>query len=140
MKLLKYFFILTVSVLLISSCTRRTASIPSAPLNAQVNFNMEDLEYIGEVTGTSTQSYLLGVIPVGGRRYHQGTIGLGAAGLNGTLSLKRGMNNALYDALMSKPDADFILPVSYVSEANVMFLGRKEKVTIKGKAFKLKVK
>ncbi|HEY8400845.1 MAG TPA: hypothetical protein VIK89_06265 [Cytophagaceae bacterium] len=140
MKLLKYLFILSVSVLLISSCTRRTKSTPSTNLNVQVNFNMEDLEYIGEVTGSSKQSYLFGVIPVGGRRFHTGAIGIGNGGFLGNLSVRRGVNNALYDALMSKPDADFVLPVSYFVESDGMFLGRKDSIIIKAKAFKLKVK
>jgi hypothetical protein len=52
--------------------------------------------------------------------------------------LNRGYNNALYDALMAKPDADFVLPVSFIVETKRMFLGRMETVTIKGRAFKIK--
>lgn len=127
-------------MLLASSCTSNRKTIASAPINAQVNLTMEDMEYLGEVTGTSTQSYVLGVIPVGGRRYHQGATTTQGFGFPVSLPRLRGINNAVYDALNSKPDADFVLPFATNRTINYMFLGRKETVTVRAKAFKLRVK
>ena len=119
-------------------CTIRQKAVPVAPINAQVNFTMDDLEYIGDVTGEATQSYLLGFIPYGGRKYHAGilvnqSLGLGLPGL-------RGYNNAMYDALMQKPDVDFVLPVSYETITEQQFLGRRQMLTIRCKAYRIKNK
>ncbi|MBL4754543.1 MAG: hypothetical protein JKY52_13230 [Flavobacteriales bacterium] len=130
MKKLIYLFVGV--AFLVSSCTVTQRSTPGAALNVQVNFDMDDLDYIGEVTGTAEQHYFLG-LPYGGRKYYAGVIGSGFA-------LDRATNNAIYDALLSKPDADFILPVSVETKTSRVFLGRTKKISIRGKAFKIKSK
>jgi hypothetical protein len=137
-------FLLISLVVVASSCSssRRVGkSLPSSAINTQVNLTMDDLEYIGEVKGTSTQTYLLG-FPIGGKRQNYGEVGVGNAGFSRVSfsGRSRGMNNALYDALNSKPDADFVLPISFDFEVNKMFLGRSVKINIRAKAFKIKVK
>ncbi len=124
-----------IAIMFLSSCTVMTKSTPSASLEARVNFTMDNLEYIGDVTGEATQTTLLGVIPVGGRRNHVGSV---SSGIN--LPASRQLNNALYDALMSKPDADFVLPISTSSVRNVMFLGNRSTLTVRAKAFRIKTK
>jgi hypothetical protein len=122
-------------LLFASSCTVHNRTTMGAPLEARVNFTTADLEYVGEVTGTSTQYYVLG-IPYGGRRYYTASTG----GLALPVSTDRGYNNALYDALGQKPDADFVLPISSESTINRSFLGSKVTITIRAKAFKIKTK
>lgn len=122
-------------MLAISSCTMRNKTISGAQIEARVNFVSSDLEYVGEVTGSTTQYYFLG-IPYGGRRYHTASTG----GLLGGVTLGRAYNNALYDALSQKPDADFVLPLSSESTTNQAFLGRKVTLNVRGKAFKIKTK
>jgi len=123
------------AVVLVSSCTTLSKSVATSGLNTQVNLTMDNLEYVGDVTGSATQYYALG-IPVGGRKYY--TASVGGLNLNGLLN--RGFNNALYDALMQKPDADFVLPLATEEKSNVMFLGRKQMITVHAKAFKIKSK
>jgi hypothetical protein len=124
------------SVLLFaSSCTMRNKTISGAQIEARVNFQSSDLEYVGEVSGTATQYYILG-IPYGGRRYHTASTG----GLLGGVNFDRAYNNALYDALNQKPDADFVLPISSESTTNQAFLGRKVTLNVRAKAFKIKAK
>ena len=130
MKKLIYLFVGV--AFLVSSCTLTQISRPGAPVNVQVNFDMSDLDYVGEVSGTAEQHYILG-LPFGGRRYYTGVIG-------GGFGLDRAMNNAMYDALLSKPDADFILPVSIETKVTRVFLGKTKKVSVNGKAFKIKTK
>ena len=137
MKRHSYLFIIAFLTILVSSCTVSRKSTPVSTFNSQVNFTMDDLEYIGDVTGTSTQSYVLG-IPVGGRRYTVGALNY-PAGIVG-IGANRGINNALYDALKSKPDADFILPVSFESTRNVAFLGSRVTITVRAKVFRIKSK
>ena len=128
------------AAVLLSSCTMREKAVPLAPMNVQVEFTMDDLEYIGDVTGVTTQSYVFGVIPYGGRQYHRGTL-LSQGTLGGiTLPNTRGYNNAIYDALQEQPDADFLLPISVESTTEQQFLGRVVTLKIRAKAFKIKAK
>ena len=126
-------FILTFA----SSCTMNSKMINSAPIITQVQITMNDLEYVGDVTGTATQSYVFG-LPYGGRRYMVGSVGNGFLG--GIVPSDRAVANASYDALMQKPDADFVLPFAGSVTTNFMFLGKKKTVTLRAKAFKIKTK
>lgn len=99
---------------------------------------MDDLEYIGEISGTTRQSYLLGIIPVGGRRLHHANIAIGSTGILNLNFQNRGFRNALYDALQTVPDADFVLPLTVHTTIDRMFLGRKETVKLRAKAFRIK--
>ena len=124
-------------VVAFSSCTIHQKSIPSAAINAQVNLTMSDLEFVGEVTGTSFQSYVL-FIPYGGRKYHfAATTPQGLLGPT-NIALSRGARNALYDALRQKPNADFVLPLSIETTRHQMFLGSKIEYTVRAKAFRIK--
>lgn len=133
-------WLLTIGVLsvMMSSCTIRQKAVPTTPINAQINIDYDDLEYIGDITGEATQSYVLGIIPYGGRKYHVGLVL--PQGLPIGIPGNRGYNNALYDALMQKPDADLVLPVSYESITHQQFLGRRVELSIRCKAYKIKTK
>jgi hypothetical protein len=137
-RILTYSLIVGLSAALLSSCTMREKAVPLTPINAQVLFDMDDLEFIGDVTGTATQSYFLN-IPYGGRLYHQGTV-LNQGGIGIQVPRNRGYNNAMYDALMAQPDADFLLPVSFERVIEQQFLGRREVLTLRAKAFRIKSK
>ena len=133
----KILILSTFSVLLLaSSCVMHNKTIQGAPLEARVNFVSSDLDYVGEVTGTATQSYVFG-LPFGGRRYY--TASTGSSIIN-TQIVNRVYNNALYDALSSKADADFVLPISSESTTNRSFLGKTVTLKIRAKAFKIKTK
>ena len=133
----KIIYLLMGCVLLTTSCTLTKRVSPMTQVNVQVNFNMDDLEYVGEVTGSAEQHYFL-AIPYGGRKYYSGEIYMPAQfSLGGT---DRAVRNALYDALLSKPDADFIMPLSYKVKQQRVFLGSLKKITVRGKAFKIKAK
>ncbi len=132
----KILILSTFAILLASSCTMRNKTIAGSTLDARVNFVSSDLEYVGEVNGTATQYYMFG-LPYGGRRYH--TASTGGSLLN-TQSFDRAYNNALYDALGQKPDADFVLPLSTESTTNRAFLGKKVTLNVRAKAFKIKTK
>jgi hypothetical protein len=126
-------------VILASSCTTYQKAVPMTPVNAQIIINFDDLEYMGDVTGTSEQSYLLNTIPYGGRKYRQGVL-LSQSGLGIQLPNDRGTSNAIYDALQQKPDADFVMPVSYETINHRQFLGRREVLTVRFKMYKIKSK
>lgn len=137
MKKLKALVLLPLAVvLLFSSCTVYTKTIAGpSQVEAEIQFRMEDLEYIGDVSGTASQSVLLGIIPIGERRFHVANIGNG-----GLLPNTRLFNNALYDALMQRENADFVLPLSTSSVRDQMFLGHRTTLTVRAKAFRIKSK
>jgi len=136
MKKIKAIYLLPLAVvLLFSSCTFYSKSIAGTSVETQVQFRMEDLEYIGDVSGTASQSFLFGILPIGGRRFHVANIGSG-----GLLPNNRMANNALYDALMQREDADFVLPLSTSSVRDQMFLGNRTTLTVRAKAFRIKSK
>jgi hypothetical protein len=143
MRKLKYLYLFAGMLLLATSCTTYQKSMNTAPVNVQMNVTMADLDYVGEVTGTATQSFVLG-IPYGGRRYyypiagHVGGSPLG--GLNHVIGVNRGLDNAMWDALQQHPDADFLLPISVEVKTNQEFLGSKKVYTVRAKAFKIKSK
>lgn len=141
MKKHAYILVLIGAVIMsLSSCTVRQKAVPLTPLTAQVNLDMDDLEYIGDIMGTSEQSYALGFIAYGGRKYHSGLLLNQGAGLGTLLPNNRGVNNALYDALQQKPDADMLLPVSYDRVTEQQFLGRRVNFSVRCKAYKIKNK
>ena len=135
MKKIKAIILLPLAVvLLFSSCTIYSKTIAGTSVETQVQFRMEDLEYIGDVSGTASQSFLFGALPIGGRRFHVANIG------NGLIPNNRMFNNALYDALMQREDADFVLPLSTSSVQDQMFLGNRTTLTVRAKAFRIKSK
>ncbi|HEX2395128.1 MAG TPA: hypothetical protein VHI78_07270 [Bacteroidales bacterium] len=137
MNKLKLFLPLAI-IIFVSSCTVYKSSLPQAGVQAQVNIAMSDLEYVKDATGTATQSYLLG-LPIGGTKYKRGFVSNSAGELLRIPSVgERGVNSAMYDALLSVPNADFVLPVSMEVVSNKMFLGREDSIMVKVKAFRLK--
>lgn len=129
----------TLAVLLgLGSCTMHNKSIAGAHLDARVIFQSSDLEYVGEVNGVAVQHYFLG-LPYGGRKWHYANTG-GSFINTATRTFDRSYNNALYDALSQKPDADFVLPISTESTTDMGFLGRKVTLKVKAKAFKIRTK
>jgi hypothetical protein len=140
MKNFKFTLLALVAVtLLASSCTSYKRSVPVAPMIAQVNFNMEDLEFIGEAVGTAEQSYVIG-LPVGGRKYHNAATVSQLGAVGSLIPNSRGYNNALYDAMMKLPNADFVLPVSVNTTTSHQFLGRRDSITVRFKAYRIKNK
>lgn len=132
----KIYIITGTLLIVLASCTTIKKSVPTSPIHTQINITLSDLEYIGEVTGTATQNYVIG-LPIGGRKYRTG---ISSNLFNISIPINRGMNNAMYDALMTKPDADFILPIGFETTTTYAFLGRTETIKLKAKAFKIKVK
>lgn len=134
-------FIILISGILLfaaTSCTVKRVGMSVAPVTTQINFTMDDLDFVGNIEGVSEQAYVIG-LPYGGRKYHSGIISRTSI-LNNIGIQSRGVNNALYDALKSRPDADFLLPVSVDVETVHGFLGKTVKYKVKAKAFKIKTK
>lgn len=138
MKILKIYLPVVLAVLMFGSCKVYQTAHPQANVQAQLNFELSDLEYIKDISGTATQSYVVG-LPLGGEKYKYASVSGIAGGLVNVNARNRGYNNALYNALQSVPDADFVLPVSYEVISDRMFLGREDSVIVKVKAFKMKV-
>lgn len=147
MRKLKYIYLFAGLLLLATSCTMHRRDMVGAPVNVQMNITMADLEYVGDITGTATQSYVLG-IPYGGKKkYYSAGVrgGVGnpinpSPGILFALDTDRGMNAALYDASMQRPDADFIIPFNMETTVKAEFLGSIRTYTVHAKAFKIRSK
>jgi len=138
MKKIISLFPVLLMIIILGSCTVYKKSVPQAGVQAQVNINLNDLEYIKDVKGTATQSYVLG-LPIGGTKYKSGVVANYAGSLPSLPSVsERGVNTAMYNALQSASDADFILPLSMEIQSNRMFMGREDSIVVKAKAFKIK--
>jgi hypothetical protein len=99
----------------------------------------EDMEYVKDVQDSTVQSYLLGFIPVGGTRFRKGSVNANVINIS-TFSRKRGVRNAIYNVIKKVPDADFVVPTYQSTKIDRMFLGKKEYVTLRVKAFRIKSK
>lgn len=135
-------FIKTSCILLLASLLLFSCSIHTTGLGSQrpfINMEWEDMEYVRDVQDTTVQSYLLGIIPIGGTRLRRGSIDGNVINIS-TLSRKRGMRNAIYNIIQKTPDADFVIPTYQFTKIDRMFLGRKEYVTLRVKAFRIKSK
>lgn len=135
-------FIKTSCILLLASLTVISCSVHKTGLSAQrpfVNIEWEDMEYVKDVQDTTVQSYLLGFIPVGGNRFRRGSIDGNVINI-ATFSNKRGMRNAIYNIIQKTSDADFIIPTYQFTKIDRMFLGKKEYITLRVKAFRIKSK
>ena len=121
-------------LVMISSCTVHKVNIPAAPLHSQMNFEMDDLEYVKEIDGNAVQSYFLG-IPYGQETKYKMASTSSVYGQIVNLN-NAGINNALYKALEEDDDIDFVIPVSLQVESHRMFMGRVDSVSIRLKAFK----
>lgn len=127
---------------MLATLTIVSCSVHSTGISAQrpfINMEWEDMEYVRDVQDTTAQSYLLGVIPIGGTRFRKGSIDGNVINIS-TFSRKRGMRNAIYNIIQKAPDADFFIPTYQFTKIDRMFLGRKEYVTLRVKAFRIKSK
>lgn len=131
-KILTLVIILLVSV---SSCSIQKNGATAG--NSILNLQMQDMEYIKDVQDTTVQTYFLGLLPIGGQRNKRGYVNTNVLTLNG-FTRKRGLKNALYDIMKEVPDADFIVPVHQSVQIDKMFLGKKEYIALRVKAFRLK--
>ncbi len=124
-------------LLILGSCTVYKTSVPQAGVQARLNMEMTDLQYIKDASGTAVQSYFLG-LPIGGTKYKRGMVTNCPGNLQELSGLhERGVNSAIYNALESTPDADFVLPVSMRIVSNKMFLGREDSIIVRVKTFKI---
>lgn len=137
MKKLNIILPLLIALLFFGSCTVYKTSIPRANVQTQINVGINDMQYLKDVTGVSVQSYVLG-FRYGGEKYKSAAISNVSGNLIGVSLRNRGYNNAIYNALQSVPDADFIMPIKMEVKSNRMFLGHQDSIVVKFKAFKLK--
>lgn len=135
-------FIKTSFILLLVSLTVISCSIHKTGITAQkpfIDMKWEDMEYIKDVQDTTVQSYLLGFIPIGGTRFRKGSVDANVINIS-AFSRRRGMRNAIYNIIQKAPDADFVIPTYQFTRIDRMFLGKKEYITLRVKAFRIKSK
>jgi hypothetical protein len=137
MKKLKIILPILVAALLLGSCTIYKTTVPQANVHTQINVNLNDMQYLKEVTGSAVQSYVFG-LPFGGEKYKAVAVSNISGSIAGVNLKNRGYNNALYNAMQKLQDADFIMPINMEIKSDRMFLGRQDSIIVRVKAFKLK--
>jgi len=137
MKKFKIILPILVAILFLGSCTIYKTSVPQSGVHTQINVNLNDMQYLKEVTGTAVQSYVVG-IAYGGEKHKKAAVSNVSGSLIGVNLNNRGYNNALYNALQKLPDADFIMPINMQVKSDRLFLGRQDSIIVRVKAFKLK--
>lgn len=123
-------------VISIQSCTiYKNGTAVNKPF---IDLRYDNMEYVKDIEGSTVQTYFL-FFPVGGKRYKRGYPVTNVINLT-DINTKRGMRGALYDALQQAPDADFVIPVQQTIKVERMFLGRREYLDIRLKAFRIQTK
>jgi len=123
-------------VISIQSCTvYKSGTALNKPF---IDLRYNNMEYVKDIKGSTVQTYFL-FFPVGGKRYKRGYPTTDVISLV-ELSNKRGTRGALYDALLQAPDADFVMPVQQTVKIERMFLGKREYVDLRLKAFRIQNK
>ena len=135
-KLPTLLFIACISVML-SSCLgiREERLYHNSPNNSNLRFNtdLNDLVFLGNITGTLTYSQYLGFITV----YNNNSTKKTFLYANG-FGLSSWSSRILYDNIGKYEDAELIMPIMVQENTQKMFLGSKVTVTIKAKVYKFK--
>ena len=148
---------LTASVILCSilltSCgiglrtSRSARSASFMPNDVRLNVTMDDYQYLGTQEVSVTYKTYFGFLKFYNEINGQETTlrNINIVDLYGRSSIGFGkydftLLRSLYAVMVSHPDADFVVPVSVITEKEQMFLGSNIKKTLKVKIYKIKEK
>ena len=139
----------TVSVLM-SGCANVQRGTPATPGLVNINLERGDYSMLGSVKWSSTlKSYAFGAVQIiDGNKlrilwvfkgYEDQYSYLNPDGLSQLLGTVSVEDRAYYKALAATPDADAIIPKSFVKQTSgIPFINEEEEVTFSGKALKYK--
>ena len=134
--------------ILLSSCfgtytnkTMRTGTL--MPNMVRLDLTLDDFELLGEMEVSVQFHRYIGIFNIINQineepfdRRHRNSVSLYG---HRNIPLYNGViREALYKVHVKIPDADFVVPVNFISETDKMFLGRKVKGVLKVKAYKIK--
>lgn len=126
-----------------SHATRAGSFMPN---DVRLNLTMDDFQYLGSQEVSASYKKYLGMFTIFNSINEQEVAkrNINIVNLFGTsnlpVKLDGTMMRALHTALVSFPDADFIVPVSMVTEKQQMFLGSVVTKKLKVKMYKVKEK
>lgn len=116
------------------------------PDDVRLNLTMDDFQYLGTQEVSASFKKYLGCITVfneiNSQEVAKRTVNIVNLFGNSNLPVKLDgtMMRALHIALVNVPDADFVVPVSVISEKQQMFLGSVVTKKLKVKMYKVKEK
>ncbi|MBI4945942.1 MAG: hypothetical protein HY840_06030 [Bacteroidetes bacterium] len=138
---------------LLTSCgiglrtTRSARSASFMPNDVRLNVTMDDYQYLGTQEVSVSYKKYLGLFTfyneINGKETtlrNINLVNLSGPSAIGFYKLDFSLFRALYVAMVNHPDADFVVPVSLVTEKEQMFLGSNVKKTLKVKIYKIKEK
>lgn len=157
MKILKLLYILFAALVITSCVSLNTSKQMKISPQYQLLLKPSEMEFLGEMKGEIKYSRYLGFITTNNHAYltlqGQDTVYvpvqenliystptnfINLKGLNRIVSDARYINRLMYQLQMKYPDADIIIPIYIIREKNVMFLGSKNTIKVKAKAYKFK--
>ncbi|MBI3502652.1 MAG: hypothetical protein HY063_12750 [Bacteroidetes bacterium] len=137
---------------LFSSCvglrtTRSARSASFMPSDVRLNVTMDDYQYLGTEEVSVSYKRYLGFFTfyneINGKETtlrNINIVNLYGHSAIGFTKYDFTLLRALYAAMVKHQDADFVMPVSLVTEKEQMFLGSNVKKTLKVKVYKIKEK
>lgn len=127
--------------------TRSARSASFMPNDVRLNVTMDDYQYLGSQEVSVTFKKYLGFFKFYNEINGQETtlrninlVGLWGTSAIGFMKYDFTLMRALYAVMVNHQDADFIVPVSLITEKEQMFLGSNVKKTLKVKIYKIKEK
>ena len=139
--------------LLFTSCgiglrtTRSARSASFMPNDVRLNVTMDDYQYLGTEEVSVSYKRYFGFFTFYNEINGQETtlrniniVNLYGGSAIGFTKWDFTLLRALYSAMVKHQDADFVVPVSLVTEQEQMFLGKNAKKTLKVKVYKIKEK
>lgn len=129
-----------------STTTHSTRGGTFMPNDIRLNLTMDDFQYLGTQEVSASYKKYLGVFTVfnsiNDQEVAKRTVNIVNLFGNSNLPVKLDvtMMRALHVALVNIPDADFVVPVSIITEKQQMFLGSVVTKKLKVKMYKVKEK
>ena len=129
-----------------SSTVHSTRAGTFMPNDIQLHLTMDDFQYLGTQEVSASFKKYLGFITIfneiNSQEVAKRTVNIVNLFGNSNLPVKMDgtMMRALHVALVNVPDADFVVPVSIVTEKQQMFLGSVVTKKLKVKMYKVKEK
>lgn len=152
---LKFLWLILLFSLLGTGCAsiqRQTPSMSLRGLNIEGNFERKDFIVLGSVEGTSVERSIAGGlvkkidgnwqilgIPFYEETYSITTPSQSSNSSGGIFSNATPEDRAYYDALVKTPDADFILPKTFIKEIRgIPIIDNTTTVTFQGKSVRIR--
>jgi hypothetical protein len=145
---MKYIYFSTlIALMLLASCasmyTVKSINTTSfAPTSVELKLTLDDFEYIGDDTVSVTYNTYFGMFHIihnlNNKEVARRNVNVIQLYGRQNLPVNGRLKRALFASHIKYPNAEFIIPVSTITETQQMVFGSKNKMNLRVKAYKLK--